>query len=66
MGPRPPLKRGHAPGKTSKIKKSTKILEYQKDILAHIYVGNPLCTNSFLSPQAQAEGNIEFYVVIWD
>ena len=31
-------------------------MEYQKDILALVYVGTPLCTNSFLSSQAQAEG----------
>ena len=31
-------------------------MEYQKDILAHVYVGTPLCANSILSPQAQAEG----------
>ena len=42
--------------KLQKWKKSTYILEYQKDILALVYVGTPLFTSSFLSPQAWAEG----------
>ena len=55
-GPRPPLKRGYALGKTSKMKKNTLNLVYQKDILAHVYIGTPLYPNSFLSPRTQAEG----------
>ena len=31
-------------------------MEYQKDIIAHVYVGTPLCSNSYLSPQTRAEG----------
>ena len=36
--------------------KNTLKLVYQKDILAHVYVGTPLCPNSFLSARAKAEG----------
>ena len=56
MGPQTPLKRGYAPGKTSKMNKNTLKLIYKKYILVHVYVGTPLCPNSFLSPRARAEG----------
>ena len=36
--------------------KNTLKLVYRKDILAHVYVGTPLCPNSFLSARAEAEG----------
>ena len=41
--------------KLQKQKNKIKLV-YQKDILAHVYVGTPLCPNSFLSARTKAEG----------
>ena len=46
--------------------KNTLKLVYQKDILAHVYVGTPLCPNSFLSARAEAEGYNAIFVVVRD
>ena len=51
-GPRSPKKGDMPQEKLQKQKKNLKLV-YRKDILAHVYVGTPLCPNSFLSARTK-------------